>query len=269
MPMPIRNSTHRIDTRAGRRLLQALPPDVLVREMSDRDYGIDLALEVWDGKSPTGQFVFLQCKGKEKQIRVKDGEVVFGIPRKTLCYAEKFVEPFFLAYTSLEDGAVYFLWLQKYAQLRLDLQQPNWREAKGKINVKIPARNRLDRDDGKALFMERCAEAQLPPQSVQFLGALQLWRLHSKHWLFGNQNVLEPAVEALRKMALQTAVLSRFQYHGQKFEAVEAALREKRADAPYWEDFNTALRIVEIGVLNSADLEALELELTNAEEPRY
>lgn len=56
---PQRTQTHTIDTKAIRRLITTLSEDWLIRDLSDRDYGIDLKLEYFDGISPTGIIIFL------------------------------------------------------------------------------------------------------------------------------------------------------------------------------------------------------------------
>lgn len=56
---PQRTQTHTIDTKSVRRLITTLSEDWLIRDLSDRDYGIDLKLEYFDGISPTGIIIFL------------------------------------------------------------------------------------------------------------------------------------------------------------------------------------------------------------------
>jgi hypothetical protein len=60
---PQRTDTHRIDTDAVRVVRTKLTADWMERSVEDRDYGIDMMLETFDGNNPTGILVLLQVKG--------------------------------------------------------------------------------------------------------------------------------------------------------------------------------------------------------------
>lgn len=60
---PRRTETHRIDTQAVRVVRSKLTPDWVERSVEDRDYGIDMMLEAFDGDQPTGILILLQIKG--------------------------------------------------------------------------------------------------------------------------------------------------------------------------------------------------------------
>lgn len=64
----MRSSTHITDTRAVRLIMSKLNPNWLLRSLEERDYGIDLSLEKFNGDEPTGNYVFIQVKGHEKKI---------------------------------------------------------------------------------------------------------------------------------------------------------------------------------------------------------
>jgi hypothetical protein len=265
---PIRHSTHRIDTRATRIFLNALPDDVLVREMSERDYGVDLALEVWNAGSPTGQFVFAQCKGTEKILVVKDCEITFGIPLKTLRYAEAFTAPFFLVCTSLANKAVYFLWLQKFARLRLDTDDPAWRKSGQElISVKIPARNRLDENEGKELFLARCGEATMAASSLEFLKAFATWSLHWEHWL--EKQSRNTAAKVLATLFQWPEVLTKYQYSGVEIDIALAELKKCTDKRDFWQSFFYNMKLVEVGILNSEEIEEFQLDNTGGVDPPY
>lgn len=96
--MPKRIETHRIDTKAIRTIFTHLHEDWLVRSLEERDYGIDLQLERFDSDEATGDFIFIQVKGTDKEF----GEDVqlSGFPVDTINYALMFDVPFFLFHTS-------------------------------------------------------------------------------------------------------------------------------------------------------------------------
>lgn len=137
---PKRGDTHRIDTDAVRVVRSKLTADWVERSMEDRDYGIDMMLEVFDGDKPTGILVLLQIKGHEAGF---GPEIVMPVPVKTLLYARMFQAPFFLLNVSVKDNAVYFVWLQKYINTRLASENNEW-DRQGHVNVYFPKDNLLD-----------------------------------------------------------------------------------------------------------------------------
>lgn len=70
--MAKRIQPHQIETRSSDKIRKALNSnvyhDVLVRELTGRDYGIDAIVELFDDGNPTGKIAFLQFKGKETKI---------------------------------------------------------------------------------------------------------------------------------------------------------------------------------------------------------
>ena len=89
-----RTETHITDTLAVRLIISTLPPNWLVRGLEERDYGVDLSIELFDGENPTGCFSLIQVKGKRKGFKSKPVKLS-KFPTKTLEYATLFPEPFF------------------------------------------------------------------------------------------------------------------------------------------------------------------------------
>ncbi|MBF4437736.1 DUF4365 domain-containing protein, partial [Vibrio anguillarum] len=58
-----RTRTHEIDTLAVRKIISELPVDWIVRGQEERDYGIDLTIERFDGQNATGDYFLVQVKG--------------------------------------------------------------------------------------------------------------------------------------------------------------------------------------------------------------
>jgi hypothetical protein len=50
-----RGPTHETDTLAVRAIISELPASWLVRSQDERDYGIDLSIEMFSGAEPTGK----------------------------------------------------------------------------------------------------------------------------------------------------------------------------------------------------------------------
>ena len=59
---------HQIDTKAVRQILSILDENWLIRNQDERDYGIDLTIERFNGENATGDFILVQVKGTESQF---------------------------------------------------------------------------------------------------------------------------------------------------------------------------------------------------------
>jgi hypothetical protein len=137
---PRRSLTHRIDTDAVRVVRTKLTSDWLERSVEDRDYGIDMMLEEFEGEDPTGTLLLFQIKGRMDAFG--EGEISLDVPVKTLLYAKMFQAPFFLVYVSVEDKRAYFIWLQKYIDIKL-AEDKRWRKQQT-IKVYFPEDNELN-----------------------------------------------------------------------------------------------------------------------------
>lgn len=164
--MTTRTYQHIIDTRSIKKVLNALPDHWVVRELSERDYGIDLHIEIFnqtgtdrsnhDAYESTGNLLNIQVKGTDSEIKPsRENTIDFPLHRKNLSYFEKFAIPFILfrVDVSSNDGKIYFVWLQKYIKKKLDNDSPNWRtetrhNPSGKVikpnyKIQIPIQNTL------------------------------------------------------------------------------------------------------------------------------
>ncbi|WP_137918340.1 DUF4365 domain-containing protein [Hydrogenophaga sp. 2FB] len=140
---PQRSDTHRIDTDAVRVVRTLLTSDWIERSVEDRDYGIDMMLEAFDGKDPTGTLVLFQIKGHEASFGTEP--VTFSVPVKTLLYARMFQAPFFLVHVSNTDRKAHFVWLQKYIDTRLSADSPRW-DRQAHVTIHFPNENILATD---------------------------------------------------------------------------------------------------------------------------
>jgi hypothetical protein len=137
---PQRIDTHRIDTDAVRVVRTLLTSDWIERSLEDRDYGIDMMLEAFDGKDPTGALVLFQIKGHEASFGTEP--VTFSVPVRTLLYARMFQAPFFLVHVSNTDRKAHFVWLQKYIDTRLTADSPRW-DKQEHVTIHFPDENVL------------------------------------------------------------------------------------------------------------------------------
>jgi hypothetical protein len=204
-----RTETHITDSLAVRKVLNALSHNWVLRDLSERDYGIDLMAEYFEESRPTGRVAFFQIKGTRKQVRRRDGHVVFYLPRKTLAYAECFAVPLFLIYCSLiKNAPTFFIHLQKYIECAVDLRDPDWRKSRaGRIRIEIPERNVLD-DEGSKL-VKACGTPQTFHQMPRFLENLDHWRLFLQDLFEGhNPRVIQPCVKCLERIAKLKVLLA-------------------------------------------------------------
>ena len=110
-----RTSSHKIETRSRdiirKRINEFDNGNALFRELSERDYGIDAVIEIFDNGNPTGKFALLQIKGTEKPIvNLKNKPVVpCSISSPNAKYALQKIMPVMLIYVSLyKNSSIYY-----------------------------------------------------------------------------------------------------------------------------------------------------------------
>ncbi|MFW6225802.1 MAG: DUF4365 domain-containing protein [bacterium] len=141
----IRPEAHDIDTAARREVPLAFPIDWEHRELTGRDYGVDMILEIFKEGGATGNFLNLQIKGTTKEINDNIQEIKFDIPVRTFYYAEMFMAPVLLVVCPVKNtnNSIYYLWLQEYIKVVLDFEKPEWRNNKNTVRVSIPSENKM------------------------------------------------------------------------------------------------------------------------------
>jgi len=110
MDFPKRNITHIIERQAIDILTQKLPKEWIVREMTERDYGIDLYIEiVKKDQKVTGDLVAIQVKGKQKiEFDSHDSFTFYSIKKSTLNYWLNLPVPVFLVVVCIETNQSYW-----------------------------------------------------------------------------------------------------------------------------------------------------------------
>lgn len=175
----MRTYSHIIDTKAVKHTLNSIPDHWVVRDLSERDYGIDLMVEIFsesgvDKKEhvayeATGRVCYLQIKGTNSKLTFNKNETVsFNVEKKALLYVEKFATPFiFVRVCTLEkEKALYYIWLQRYIIEMLDTKNPDWREKEqDTFAVRIPISNslpnnptKIEKIAGRIKYIEEAAE---------------------------------------------------------------------------------------------------------------
>ncbi len=193
-----RTETHITDTLAVRQIISTLPSNWLVRGLEERDYGIDLSIELFDGENPTGCFSLIQVKGKRKGFG-SESVKMNAFPTKTLEYAALFPEPFFIFYTSIEDKKTYFVWAQKYIDIRLSLDTPNWIN-QDTNTIKFPAENLLGSPDGNAKIEKIMKVLSARKSGLEFLADFEWLKSHWESYRLGETDVLLTCIDIVKKL---------------------------------------------------------------------
>ncbi|MDN5060008.1 DUF4365 domain-containing protein [Aliarcobacter butzleri] len=164
----MRTHTHIIDTKAIKKIFRTFPDHWVVRELSERDYGTDLMIEIFyeSGNDKNGHKIYessgsvcnIQVKGTQEPLKIceEDSSVHYQFSKKALLYVERFATPFLLVRVdvSTDDTETYFVWLQRYIKEVLDLEYPNWRDEKQEsFTLKIPIENSLKNNQKKVEFI--------------------------------------------------------------------------------------------------------------------
>ncbi|MGR7118219.1 DUF4365 domain-containing protein [Klebsiella aerogenes] len=110
MDFPKRVKPHISESRSFYIVSKALPKEWIIREVTERDYGIDLYVEIVnDNGLVTGDLVALQVKSTEQiQFSKDDDFCLGGIKRATLNYWVRLPVPVFVLLVNLSDEAVYW-----------------------------------------------------------------------------------------------------------------------------------------------------------------
>lgn len=174
----MRTYQHIIDTMAVKQVLNSIPENIVVRELTERDYGIDLMVEFFDEQGidkyghklydSTGYVCYLQIKGTDSLLSSRKNKISFSIDIKSLLYVERFSTPFILTRVCTLKGkeCIYFVWLQRYISDVLDMNQADWRNTKKKtLTIYIPVQNdfknnfaKVERISYRIKFIEELAE---------------------------------------------------------------------------------------------------------------
>lgn len=188
---------HVIETLSRRVVAATLPAESFVeREQTERDYGIDMALEHFADGEPSGRVLLLQLKGTDRPAPTEDETAItFQAEVKALARCERFATPILLVWVPVTDpeGRSWFLWVQSYLRVVLEREKPGWRSQKT-VRLHIPTSNLLGAPSNEGRLVHIAGE----PARASAFG--QLSRLaHSARWNTDDANTLaEIFREALR-----------------------------------------------------------------------
>lgn len=241
--------------------------------MEDRDYGIDMMLEAFDGKSPTGILVLLQIKGHEGAFGSE--EVSLSVPVKTLLYARMFQAPFFLLNVSIADSRVHFVWLQKYINTRLTAENPRWNR-QDSVKIYFPHDNVLN-EAGLAKIRSLVTYVVHRDMGISFLSHLIWLRQYVEEFHVGKgRPALEQAIHRLREIEKLGPFLATYEEFcpGLNLEKMRIALAKAKSydefdygDDKFVDDQLSQLHAIEMMFLEKDEAEAFVAENTDCDFP--
>ena len=138
------HTTFEIDRMAQNIFNDSLPPSWLTRKQ-DPDIHIDYFVEISKESKPSGITFGVQLKGTNSP-RYSKSQIKISIKTKHLSYyLDKVKQPIFLVVVDVKKKQGFWFFVQKWA--KEELTKRNWRE-QGKVNIKIPIKNRLSDMEG-------------------------------------------------------------------------------------------------------------------------
>jgi hypothetical protein len=169
MKYPQRTDTHITETESWRLLQAVAPKEWIVRDVTERDYGIDAYIEIaTPGGSITGNLVSIQLKGvdqinwKEADDGAKSRQATSPqIKTTTANYWLGLPVPVFLFVADLAERSVYFATVE--SQLRAQHEKL---ASQDKLTLKLHDAANLGSETGRKLFRMLVAREQLQPQFV-------------------------------------------------------------------------------------------------------
>ncbi len=110
MKYPNRSNTHISESVSFQILSSSLPNEWIIRELTERDYGVDLYVEiVGENKKVTGDLVALQVKSTKSINFNKQGRFTYsGIKKTTINYWIGLPVPVFFILVNLRDNKAYW-----------------------------------------------------------------------------------------------------------------------------------------------------------------
>ena len=115
MQFPKRTPTHVSESASWKILQQSLPAEWIIREVTERDYGVDCYVEiVWHNNEVTGDLCSLQLKSSDtinwKESSSKWGKKArfSGIKKSTVNYWMGLPVPVFLMWAEVQTGSLFF-----------------------------------------------------------------------------------------------------------------------------------------------------------------
>lgn len=127
-----------------------------------------------------------------------------GFPTKTLKYSQLFPEAFFIFHTSIEDKKTYFVWAQKYIDVRLKKDTPNW-EHQDTNTIKFPKENVLGEESGNSKIEKIMKTLSAKKSGLEFLFDYEWLKILWESYKHGQAKLLPQCIDIAKKLRGHTA----------------------------------------------------------------
>ena len=149
MRLPKRNENHIRETAAFKIFERIIPNEWIIREVTERDYGIDCYLELCEAGFVSGKLLTVQLKSSESiSLRENNNFVVYyDINSSTVNYWNQIPVPVLFIYIDIEKELPYYLNIKQMVRENFE----NFLEENLK-NLRIPAQNVLTKENCKNII---------------------------------------------------------------------------------------------------------------------
>lgn len=150
----MRTQQDEVDTQARKLVAASLPRHFEHRDLTGRDYGVDLSVEIFDGANPTGKTLLLQIKGTDGNLDRTRRGVVFDLDVSFVKYALLFSTPFILCICPVNANRPEFryVWIQEYVRVVLCRENPDWKSQRY-VRFTLPEINLMPGREGHLSFV--------------------------------------------------------------------------------------------------------------------
>jgi len=143
MQLPRRAEQHIIESVSYRIFSSILPDDWIIRDVTERDYGIDCYIEICSNGFVTGQLLSIQLKGSEKIEKQTNGAFVtyYGINPSTFNYWNNIPVPTIFINIDISEQIAYFSNIKRYIRSNYSTFS-----SEKLTSIKIPKTHTLDKE---------------------------------------------------------------------------------------------------------------------------
>lgn len=155
MEFPKRPESHVIESTSFRIFSNAIPNDWIIREVTEKDYGIDCYVEICENGYMTGKLLAFQLKASTEIILSENNQFAtyYGLKQSTLNYWNILPTPIFLIFIDINKEICYFSNIKNYIRQNYKSFLTN-----NLKNLKIPSQFILTKESSIVLNIEYSVE---------------------------------------------------------------------------------------------------------------
>lgn len=148
MKFPQRPANHITESASYRVFSNTIPDEWIVRNVTERDYGIDCYIEISENGFMTGKLLSVQIKGSADIIPRNGNTVYYGVSSSEFNYWYSLPVPVLFVYVDLSTDEVFYCNIKQYVRSHYDF----FTEQQLK-NITIPNSDKLRKDTSEQLIM--------------------------------------------------------------------------------------------------------------------